>query len=157
RQQDRLTALLRDVLPRSPFYVRKFAAAGLGTPAQACAAGVPLDRLPLTTKAELLADQEEHPPYGSNLTQPRAAYVRLHQTSGTTAPPRRWRDPADGWDGLRHCGSERFRFAGLHPADRLFSPFSFGPSLGFWTAFGAASRRGWFCLPGGGMNSSARL
>src|SRR5262249_44971190 len=46
---------------------------------------------------------------------------------------------------------------GVRPGDRLFFPFSFGPFLGFWTAFDAASRLGYFCLPGGGMSSGARL
>jgi len=45
----------------------------------------------------------------------------------------------------------------LQPDDRLFFPFSFGPYLGFWTAFDAAARRGFFCLPGGGLSSTARL
>ena len=43
------------------------------------------------------------------------------------------------------------------PGDRLFFPFSFGPFLGFWTAFEAAARLGCLCLPGGGMSSTARL
>jgi phenylacetate-CoA ligase len=50
-----------------------------------------------------------------------------------------------------------FQIIGLKPEDRLFFPFSFGPFLGFWTAFDAASRRGNLCLPGGGMSSTARL
>src|SRR5216683_3505280 len=39
------------------------------------------ERLPLTTKAELLADQASQPPYGTNLTFPLDRYVRLHQRS----------------------------------------------------------------------------
>ena len=46
---------------------------------------------------------------------------------------------------------------GLRPGDRLFFPFSFGPFLGFWGAFGAASACGYLTLPGGGMSSAARL
>src|SRR5207248_1716234 len=36
-------------------------------------------------------------------------------------------------------------------------PFSFGPFLGFWTAFDAAQRLGCLCLAAGGMSSGARL
>jgi phenylacetate-CoA ligase len=43
------------------------------------------------------------------------------------------------------------------PGDRLFFPFSFGPFLGFWTAFDAATRAGLLSIPGGGMSSVARL
>src|SRR5438445_12080618 len=57
------------------------------------------ERLPLTTKAELLADQEGHAPFGSNLTDPLERYVRLHQTSGSSGDkPLRWLDTAESWD-----------------------------------------------------------
>jgi phenylacetate-CoA ligase len=46
-----------------------------------------LPRLPLTTKAELRADQAAHPPFGARLCAPRDALVRLHVTSGTTGEP----------------------------------------------------------------------
>src|SRR6478752_1329467 len=46
---------------------------------------------------------------------------------------------------------------GLSPADRIFFPFSFGPFIGFWSAFEAASRFGALVIPGGGMTSTARL
>ncbi|HVF10991.1 MAG TPA: AMP-binding protein, partial [Abditibacteriaceae bacterium] len=40
---------------------------------------------------------------------------------------------------------------------RIFFAFSFGPFLGFWTAFEAAARRGCLCVPGGGLSSTGRL
>src|SRR3979490_1676765 len=48
------------------------------------------ERLPLTTKDEITADQQANPPFGTNLTVPIDRYSRLHQTSGTsgTTPPR---------------------------------------------------------------------
>src|SRR5438270_925295 len=55
------------------------------------------------------------------------------------------------------CWDQIFDITGVGSGDRLFFPFSFGPFLGFWTAFEAASRRGLWCLPGGGMSSAARL
>ncbi len=57
------------------------------------------ERLPLTTKAELLADQATQPPYGTNLTYPLDRYVRLHQTSGSSGDhPLLWLDTAESWD-----------------------------------------------------------
>jgi phenylacetate-CoA ligase len=41
--------------------------------------------------------------------------------------------------------------------DRIFFPFSFGPFLGFWTAFEAGCQMGAHCIPAGGMSSQARL
>src|SRR4029077_13545060 len=110
-----------------------------------------------TTKAELLADQDGHPPYGRVLTYPLARYSRMHQTSGTSSRPLRWLDTAASWNWLLGCWEQYFQIIGLQPEDRLFFPFSFGPFLGFWTAFEAAARLGYLCLAGGGMSSTARL
>src|SRR5436190_11010856 len=85
-QRERLRVLLAAVLPHNRFYARKFAAAAI--PPHAL-----LERLPFTTKAELVADQQAEPPYGSALTFPLQRYNRLHQTSGTTTGrPLRWLD-----------------------------------------------------------------
>jgi phenylacetate-CoA ligase len=155
-QFDRLRRLLAGVLPGNRFYARKFAAAGvapadLHTPAD-------LARLPFTTKPELAADQAAHPPYGSALTFPVERYSRLHQTSGTsTGRPLRWLDTPESWESILACWRVSFPFMGLSPADRIFFPFSFGPFIGFWSAFEAASRFGALVIPGGGMTSTARL
>ena len=115
-------------------------------------------KLPFTTKAELAADQAEHPPYGTNLTFTPERYSRLHQTSGTsTGQPLRWLDTAESWEWVLGCWREYFRLMRLQTGDRLFFPFSFGPFLGFWSAFDAAARSGFLSIPGGGMSSVARL
>src|SRR5205823_5527552 len=43
------------------------------------------------------------------------------------------------------------------PGDRIFFAFSFGPFLGFWTAFDAAWQIGAHAIPAGGMSSQQRL
>jgi len=135
--------------PTSSFFAAKYA----GLPASA-----PFDSLPFLTKAELVADQAEHPPYGTRLDRPAGDYVRLHQTSGTTTgKPLVMLDTAEGWDWLLDCWMAGFKLAGIAPSDRLFFPFSFGPFLGFWTAFEAGLKHGNFCLTGGGMSTAARL
>jgi phenylacetate-CoA ligase len=155
-QQDRLRALLSAILPRNGFYAQKIAQTGLDGVTRNQLAD-DLIQLPFTTKAELLADQEEHPPYGRVLTYPLDRYCRLNQTSGTSGRPLCWLDTQESWQWLLGCWETMFRIVGLAPQDRLFFPFSFGPFLGFWTAFDAASRFGYLCLPGGGMSSTARL
>jgi phenylacetate-CoA ligase len=154
-QAERLRALLAEVLPGNQFYARKFAEAGLRpqdvqTPAD-------LARLPFTTKEELTADQEANPPYGSVHTYPVEDYSRLHQTSGTKGRPLRWLDTPASWDRVVGCWEMIYEVVGLTRDDRLFFAFSFGPFLGFWSAFDAAQRLGALCLSGGGMTSRARL
>jgi phenylacetate-CoA ligase len=155
-QARRLAALIDGLLPANRFYARKFADAGL-TPVE-IRAPADLARLPFTTKDELAADQAAHPPYGTALSRPLTAYSRLHQTSGTsTGRPLRWLDTPEGWDALLGCWAKIYRMVGLVPGERVFFPFSFGPFLGFWTAFEAAQRAGFLVLPGGGMTTTARL
>ncbi|MCS7166870.1 MAG: AMP-binding protein [Gemmatales bacterium] len=150
-QLERLRAMLTEILLRNRFYQRKLGQFPLPRSLDEMSAW------PFTTKDELLADQRQHPPYGSNLTYPVARYVRVHQTSGSTAQPLRWPDTPENWEWLMQCWRWIFQVVGLRAGDRLFFPFSFGPFLGFWAAWDAAVRGGWFVLPGGGMTSVARL
>jgi len=162
-QTERLRSLLAEILPHNAFYTRKLAGAGLlrGTalPSRPDGSGEPshLRSLPLTTKVELLADQEAHPPYGTALTYPLDRYCRLMQTSGTSGQPLRWLDTPESWQWMLTNWQQIFEIVGVGRGDRLFFPFSFGPFLGFWTAYESASQQGLWCLPGGGMSSVARL
>lgn len=150
---------LAATLAASPFYQQKFRAARLSFEQILSDGLTAWSDLPLTSKSELVADQLAHPPFGSVLTAPLTRYVRLHQTSGTTTGrPLRWLDTAENWQGMLEVWDMVFARLGLRPGeDRLFFPFSFGPFLGFWTAFEAAERAGFLTLPGGGMSSAARL
>ncbi|HEX3151945.1 MAG TPA: AMP-binding protein [Gemmataceae bacterium] len=147
-REQRVRALLAEVASGNPFYARKLAGWD----------GRDLNSVPFTTKAELVSDQLDHPPYGSNRTYPPERYCRLHQTSGTSSGrPLRWLDTPESWEWLLGCWHRIFSGLGLRPGDVFFFPFSFGPFLGFWTAFEAAAREGFLVLPGGGLTSTARL
>src|SRR2546429_1738554 len=113
--------------------------------------------LPFTTKAELSEDQAAHPPFGTNLTYPIERYVRLHQTSGTTGRPLRFIDTAESWEWWRECWEPIYRAAGVTARDRIFFAFSFGPFVGFWSAFAGAERLGALCLTGGAMSTTERV
>jgi phenylacetate-CoA ligase len=154
-QSDRLRALIAESVPRNPFWGNRFAQAGIAP--ESIRSTADLLRVPFVTKAEILADQRENPPYGSNLTYPVESYSRLHQTSGTTGSPMRWLDTPDSWNELLGSWSRLFRLMGLRKSDRLFFAFSFGPFLGFWAGFEGANRLGNLCIPGGGLSSAARL
>jgi phenylacetate-CoA ligase len=117
------------------------------------------ERLPLTTKAELLEDQAAHPPFGTNLTHQVDQYTLLHQASGSSgAHPLRWLDTAESWEWwLRIWSDHIYPAAGVTGADRVFFAFSFGPFIGFWSAFGGAEKLGALAISGGAMTSEQRI
>src|SRR5437667_2269625 len=151
-QWRRLARALPELLLTNVFYGRKVADAGIPDVRELRS----VRDLPFTTKAELSRDQTEHPPFGSNLTYPIDRYVRLHQTSGTTGRPLRVLDTAESWQWWRDCWEPIYRAAGVTGRDRIFFAFSFGPFIGFWSAFAGAEQLGALCVTGAAMSSAER-
>ena len=149
-QLEKLRAGLGDVLRRNEFYRKRLTSVR---------GWDDFERLPFTTKDELLADQAAAAPFGTNLTQPIERYVRLHQTSGSSGDqPLRWLDTQESWDWwLRIWADHVYPAAGVTPEDRIFFSFSFGPFIGFWSAFGGAERLGAMVISGGAMTTEQRI
>jgi phenylacetate-CoA ligase len=152
KQWEQLHSLLQTVLPMNKFWRRRLD-------------GLPMETLddflthaPFLSKRLLVEDRDTFPPYGTNLTFPIENYTRFCQTSGTSGKPLAWLDSRDDWRVMLDCWEKIYDKAELEPGeDRVFFPFSFGPFLGFWTAFEAATRMGCLVIPGGGMSTVARL
>lgn len=153
-QLARLQPGLKRILPHNRFYEEKL----LSNPAF-----IPLEsfgdfsNFPFTTKQELVADQELHPLFGRNLTYPLNEYIRLHQTSGTTGRPLKILDTQESWDWWADCWMNVYQSASVTRDDIVFLAFSFGPFIGFWSAYEGAKRIGALTVPGGGMDSLQRL
>jgi phenylacetate-CoA ligase len=115
-------------------------------------------QVPFTSKADIQADRAENPPFGTNLTRAIHQYTRFCQTSGTsTGQPMAWLDTPESWEAMLKCWQRVFEAAGLVKGrDRIFFAFSFGPFLGFWTAYEAAAKD-YLVIPAGGLSSQARL
>lgn len=152
-QINRLRNGLRRMLPGNAFYQRRW-----GELAHQPLSNISdLRRLPFITKADLVRDQAEHPPYGTNLSFPLRDYVRLHQTSGTTGHPLKILDTTESWDWWADCWTEILHAAGVTNEDIVYLAFSFGPFIGFWSAYEGAKRIGALVIPGGGQTSSQRI
>jgi len=154
-QLEKLRLLLAVVRKQNPFYAAKLRDAQPATELRS------LDEfaasIPFTYKREIVDDQAQHPPYGTNLSYPVETYTRFTQTSGTTGRPIRWLDTRDSWAWMVDNWTRIYEAAGAVPGDRVFFPFSFGPFLGFWLGFEAAAQMGCLAISGGGMRSAARL
>lgn len=154
-QLRRLRDLLRELVEHNAFWRHRLRGCGLDGDLDSLEAFS--RRLPPIEKQQLVEDQRRHPPYGRLLTYPVERYVRMHQTSGTTGEPMRWLDTAESWQAQLGVWKQVFRVGGVGGGDRIFFPFSFGPFLGFWTAFEAAVQLGCLTIPGGGLTSQGRL
>jgi phenylacetate-CoA ligase len=153
-QLARLQDGLQGIVPHNRFYTRKLQGESTAIKLESLEQ---LALLPFTTKEELVADQEGHPPFGTNLTYALADYIRLHQTSGTTGRPYQVLDTQESWDWWAECWTSVYGAAGVSRADIVFLAFSFGPFIGFWSAYEGAKRLGALTVPGGGMDSPQRL
>jgi len=113
--------------------------------------------IPFTTKQQLVDDQSDNPPFGTNLTFPVDNYTRIHQTSGTAGKPILWLDTPESWNWWLRCWAEVFKGVGVRRGDRVYVAFSFGPFIGFWAAFEAAQQMGLMTISGGGQSTEQRL
>ncbi|MBG98979.1 MAG: phenylacetate--CoA ligase [Solibacterales bacterium] len=150
-QLDRLSSLLEEINGINPFQSTR-----LGNLTKAVD-NESFVKLPLLTKRELMEDQINNPPFGSNLTYPLDYYSHYHQTSGTTGEPLRVLDTPTTWDWWGRCWLEVLQAAGVTKSDRIFFAFSFAPFIGFWSAYHAVSMLGAMAISGSGANSARRL
>jgi phenylacetate-CoA ligase len=151
-QLGRLNAGLALIARENRFYRRKLAGSVLPL-----ASMEDFRRLPFTDKSELVLDQAENPPYGTNLTYPPTEYTRIHSTSGTTGRRLKVLDTRESWGWFTRCWQEIYRAFGVGAGDRVFAAFGFGPFVGFWAGFEAAYQIGAQAIPGGGQSSLQRL
>jgi phenylacetate-CoA ligase len=150
----RLRELLRTILPHNRFYADKLGRV-LPRPADLTTLADLAD-WPFTFKEELVAAAA-----GSgrpaNLTWPVERYVRFHQTSGTHGRPLLVFDTVDDWGWWMACWRLVLERGGVGPGDRVLVASSFGPYVGFWSAFEAVIAASAMAIPGGGLSSAGRL
>lgn len=150
-QVSRLNQVFQNVLPANRFYATKFS--GLETQLQSLD---DLEALPFTFKEELV-EQAVETKFSANLTWPPEKYSRLHRTSGTRGRPLIVLDTTEDWQWWMNCWEYVLDAANLQSDDRVLMAFSFGPFIGFWSAYDAVIQRGALCAPAGGLSTLARI
>ncbi|MCA9175294.1 MAG: phenylacetate--CoA ligase family protein [Planctomycetales bacterium] len=151
-QLGRLNQLLEKVLPHNRFYAEKL---GSLVGPEGVESLEQFAQLPFTFKDELVSNRRSN--HAANLTYPLERYVRFHRTSGTQGRPMVVLDTAEDWQWWISTWQYVLDAAELGPEDRVMMAFSFGPFIGFWSAFDAACHRGALVIPAGGMSTLARL
>lgn len=112
---------------------------------------------PFTSKSDLALDRKANPPYGTNLTFPISEYKKYSQTSGTLGKPMSWLDTPEDWQWMLGNWNYVLEEVGIESGSRCSFAFSFGPFLGFWTAYEAVQQKDGVCIPTGGQSTEQRL
>jgi phenylacetate-CoA ligase len=115
-------------------------------------------KVPRMEKSMLRGIQGKEPfPYGDILCVPLKDVTEYRQTSGTTGQPVYQADTWQDWE----LSTETFCYAlyaqGYRDTDRFFLPFGYNIFIAFWAAHYAAEKIGCEVIPGGVLNTEARI
>jgi phenylacetate-CoA ligase len=115
-------------------------------------------KVPKIEKSMLRDAQGKDPfPYGDILCVPLDQVTAYHQTSGTTGQPVYQADTWQDWE----LSTEAYTYAlwaqGYRPGDRLFLPFGYNIFIAFWSYHYGAEKLGCEIVPGGVLNTEARI
>ncbi|TMA25751.1 MAG: phenylacetate--CoA ligase [Deltaproteobacteria bacterium] len=144
---DKLRAQVRYAWERSPFYRRKWQAAGVSP--ETLRSLDDLARFPVVQKSELRESQAAHPPYGDHLCIEPSQVARIHGTSGTTGRPTVFGLGRDDWERIGEAHARILWGAGIRPGDLVLICSFFSLYMGSWGALAGVERLGATAFPFG--------
>lgn len=154
---ERIREVMRYAYERSSFYRKKWDDAGVDP--EAIRTLDDFERVPVVTKAELRADQEANPPFGSYLCAATDEVHHIHGTSGTTGRPTAFAIGRGDWRAIANAHARIMWAMGLRPGDTVFIASIFSLYMGSWGSMLGAERLGARVFPFGagapGMTSRA--
>lgn len=140
----------------SPFYRRFYRDAGL-EPGDVKTFD-DIRKVPKTDKSMLRAIQGKEPfPYGDILAVPLDQVTEFRQTSGTTGQPVYHPETWQDWEWSAESWAYALYAQGYRPHDRIFLPFGYSIFIAFWAAHYAAEKIGCEVVPGGVLDTEARI
>ncbi|MDP6501903.1 MAG: hypothetical protein QF369_05310, partial [Dehalococcoidales bacterium] len=115
-------------------------------------------RVPKVEKSMMRAIQGKDPyPYGEMLAVPLEQVTEYHQTSGTTGQPVYQADSWTDWELFGEQWAYILYAEGYRSSDRVFLPFGYNVFVAFWSAHYGAEKLGCEMVPGGVLNTEARI
>ncbi len=117
-----------------------------------------IKKVPKTDKAMLRDIQKREPfPYGTILSVPIEEVTEYRQTSGTTGQPVYHPETWQDWDWSAESWAYALYAYGIREYDRVFMPFGYSINIAFWAGHYAAEKLGCEVVPGGVLNTEARI
>jgi len=115
-------------------------------------------KVPKVEKSMMRVAQGKDPyPYGDMLCVPLEKVTEYHQTSGTTGQPVYQPDTWQDWDWFAEAWAYILYAQGYRDYDRVFLPFGYNIFIAFWGAHYGAEKLGCEVIPGGVLNTEARI
>ncbi len=116
-------------------------------------------KLPLIDKDDLRKSQDETKPFpfGSIPGVPTEDVTTFRQTSGTTGKPVYVPESLESWQWRVEVWCHILWMAGFRETDRVFIPFGYNVYVAFWEAHYAAEKLGCMVVPGGALDTQARI
>jgi len=155
-QLKKFKRILKWAYDNSPFYKRYYQSFGLEP--EDIRTFEDIRKVPKIEKDMLRDIQKREPfPYGDILAVPLEEVVAFRQTSGTTGVPVYQGDTWQDWEWQAECWSYILYAQTYRPRDRVFFPFGYNVFTAFWNAHYAAEKIGCEVIPGGVLNTEARI
>ena len=116
-------------------------------------------KLPLIDKDDLRKSQDETKPFpfGTIPGVPTEDVTTFRQTSGTTGKPVYVPESLESWQWRVEVWCHILWMAGFRETDRVFIPFGYNVYVAFWEAHYAAEKLGCMVVPGGALDTQARI
>lgn len=143
----KLKAQLKYAYENSPFYKKKWDAAGIKP--EDIRSLEDFEQIPFVTKDEIRQDQMEYPPFGSNLCIPKEQVARVQGTSGTTGKPTAFGISKGDMMRIAEAHARIMWGFGMRPHDLVFIASFFSLYWGSWGALLGCERLGAGSFPFG--------
>jgi phenylacetate-CoA ligase len=145
----KLKKQLKYVISHSHFYRNKYKKAGFDSSKLFRS----FDQIPFTEKAEIIGDQNGHPPFGSNLSVDYSQINRVHRTAGTTGRPVFLAMTRKDIDVVTFTGRRCFWASGVRPGNVIVHCLNYCLWAGGYTDHQSIERTGAAVVPYGVGNS----
>jgi phenylacetate-CoA ligase len=118
--QEKLIPVVEKYLNSSLFYRERYAGLRISSFAD----------IPFIEKKDLLRDQIDHPPFGSNMCVARTDLARIHRTSGTSTKPLLILVTRNDVEMIAHAGAKAFQLSGMGPGDIVVNCMNYSMWMG---------------------------
>ena len=157
-QNEKLAAVTPFLYENSSFYRRRFDRLGLA-PTDIRTVD-DLTKWPVVDKSEMMADVEEHPPYGTYSTHDDELWASrgwmIFSSSGSTGVPRVFRYSQIDRELWAWANARAMHSFGIRPDDCVMMCSGYGPHVFAWGVQFGLAKMNVATIPGGGMTGEMR-